>query len=234
MGKRNDLEELIYQLTENAELGGVERSRLRNRFLIKVSKLEGLYRSRHIEYLEALDKTFEWLINSLEKFKPTPGRSVEESLTTWINGYLRYRVMDLYIASNKNEIYSLDQPISSQEKSSYNWLDEISNANAEVPVLSGLEAYIERIETAEKMFTLKKLEEQIKFDRHNNLKNCHLRNRKNCNCQMLSNRLLIKDPPDRFPDISREFDVNYQTLKSHWERKCKPCLREIYDQLNRD
>ena len=37
-------------------------------------------------------------------------------------------------------------------------------------------------------------------------------------CQILSYRLIIKDPPDSFTQIAQDLDIPYQTLVSHWKR----------------
>jgi hypothetical protein len=40
-------------------------------------------------------------------------------------------------------------------------------------------------------------------------------------------RLLVQDPPQRIADVAREFNVNNQTLYSHWKNNCLPLLQEI-------
>ena len=104
----------------------------------------------------------------------------------------------------------------------------MSDSNLQAITLSGLDAYIESLERTQKAKTLAQIEEYIRRDPDKLLRNLSPKKNKKCHCQILSERRLLNDPADRFSSLSREFNINYQTLKSHWEAKCKPCLQEIY------
>ena len=67
----------------------------------------------------------------------------------------------------------------------------------------------------------------VEQDPENRLTNCYPRQAPHCHCQCLGVRLLLQEPPDRLSTLAREFNINYQTLSSHWKRKCLPLLREI-------
>ena len=40
------------------------------------------------------------------------------------------------------------------------------------------------------------------------------------------------DPPQTQKDIAEELKVPLGTLTAHWNRKCKPLLRKIYQELS--
>ncbi|HAG84032.1 MAG TPA: hypothetical protein DCL61_23485, partial [Cyanobacteria bacterium UBA12227] len=61
----------------------------------QIQHLPGLARSSHPDYLHALNRTYQWISQNIQNFQPRPP-SVQESLVTWINGYLYWRIRDLY------------------------------------------------------------------------------------------------------------------------------------------
>jgi transcriptional antiterminator len=86
------------------------------------------------------------------------------------------------------------------------------------------------IENAQKETTQRiglELELYIEQDPEGKLKNSYPRSYPECNCQFLILRLVLKEPPDKFKDLAEELKVNYNTLTSHWYRKCEPSLQEI-------
>ncbi|HEY9652310.1 MAG TPA: hypothetical protein V6C95_16750, partial [Coleofasciculaceae cyanobacterium] len=67
----------------------------------------------------------------------------------------------------------------------------------------------------------------IKQDPEQKLRQCHPKASPNCNCQLLSQRISLKSPPDKFSQLARELNINYQTLVQHWKRSCLPLLQTI-------
>ncbi|WP_375491002.1 hypothetical protein [uncultured Nostoc sp.] len=226
------LRELIAKICESpASLTESERRRLVDRLLITVQKLPGLVKSSHLDFLEALDKTYWWLSQNICQFNPPSNNSLsyEKGLTRWINGYLYRRIQDLYQQIPFSP-FSLDQVINQGEEDNLTWLDQLP-ATPGLPTLNGLEIYIERLQKEKTQDVFLKFEFYVEQDFDKRLQNCHPRHFSNCNCQMLCQRILLQNPSEKISDISREFGVNYQTLKSHWEKKCKPLLREILVEL---
>lgn len=224
------LRELIAKICNNPTgLKGSERRKLLNCLLITVQKLPKLLKSSHIYYLEALDKTFEWLCKNICKFEPPleDSRPFEQGLTRWINAYLRYRVKDVNKPTS-NDI-SFDQPMS-QDDENFTLLDLLPET-PKTPNLDNIERYIEQWqkENTEKIFL--KFEIYVEQDKKRRLRNCHPTEYPDCHCQMLCQRILLQNPPEKMAAISREFDINYQTLRSHWNRNCKPLLQDILQEL---
>ncbi|WP_293027431.1 hypothetical protein [Moorena sp. SIO3I8] len=226
LGKKTPVDEILRNLIEEVSRypdPSPERQKALNRFLSVVQNLPGIYKSSHVDYLEALNRTWEWVIRNLDQFEPT-STSLEKSLVTWINGYLRWRIRDLYISDSRYPGISTNQPIGNSEGDSRTLEDRLPDPR---PSLSRLDDYIEEIQTAERQRLSKAILEEIKNDPDRKLIGCHPRKYPKCNCQLLAMRLLVQEPPQRIADIAREFNANQQTLYSHWKKKCLPRLQDI-------
>jgi len=190
-----------------------------NRLLWEIQQLPGLKKSNHPNYREALNRTFQWVSREIANFEPRPP-SVSKSLVNWINGTLGRRIQDLY-SPDKNAPISLDAPIAvdAGETTRLELLPDIT--------LSGLDGMIENAQKETTQRIGLQLELYIEQDPEGKLRNSHPHSYPECNCQFLSKRRVLKDPPDNFQDLAKELNVRYTTLNSHWKRKCEPSLQEI-------
>ncbi|MEG5160234.1 hypothetical protein QUB37_07230 [Microcoleus sp. AT3-A2] len=190
-----------------------------NKLLLQIQQLPGLKKSSHPNYPEALNRTFEWVSRDIAKFELRQS-SVSKSLVNWINGTLRRRIQDLYSPDKKAPI-SLDAPIAADigETTRLELLPDFT--------LSGLDGMIESVQKETTLRIAIQLELYIEQDPEGKLKNSYPRSYPECNCQFLSKRRVLKDPPDKFKDLAKELNVKYTTLNSHWDRKCEPSLQEI-------
>ena len=227
------LQVLLSEIQNHLEPLSLERRRRINRLLIYIQHLPGLLRSSHPTYLEALDNTFLWISENIEKFQPRENLSLQQSLLQWIHGYLYWRIKDLYIkdqasgGEDKNDTFSLDQVINLSDENLTTWIEQMTDTNLGVPTLSGLDGYIEQLRQQDRQQTSTAIEEYIETDPQGILRSCHPRKFPQCNCQVLSKELLLRNPPNKLSVISREFCIHYQTLRSHWGLKCKPLLQKI-------
>ncbi len=224
---------LIDKICRNQEIQSQERRRDIHRFLIECQRLPGLQKSSHPLYLEAVDKTLEWISNNICTFKPQPELSIQMSLLRWINGYLTWRIRDLYlkqISQHRNE-FSLDIPINDNSENSSTLLEQMSDNDFETPTLSGIDGYIERLRNQKVQEAFTQLERYVEEDPDQLFQNCHPRQYPYCNCQLLCQRLLFKNPPEKLTHISRQLDIKYDTLRSHWQRKCLPLLQNKLKEL---
>ena len=226
--------------------GSPEWRRAMSRLLIVVQRLPEFSRYSRLDcpdyLLDALNRTWEWLSRNIRNFKPRTS-SIREDLVKWINGYLYWRTKDLASPdppSGTRLHYSLDAPISSddsQEKITH--LEQLAEQGkllvtpSNPSVLSGLEIYIEQLQRQSEQRIVLELALYIEQDPKKRLRNCYPRQHPHCNCQLLSKRLLFifKNPPDRLADLAQEFNINYQTLVSHWKRKALPLLQTIAIEL---
>lgn len=221
--------------------------RAMNRLLIEIQQLPGLARSPHPDYAQALDDALMRLGQEINTFEPRQP-SLEKSLTAWINLKLRL----------KYEVRELHSPPRSRSQSSQTSSRVEFKQQAQKPPLSldatldaeGGVSFGERL-PAPGAYTLWDLEEKIqqeqeqrrtlrigtqlqsyiKADPDRELQLCHPQAHPDCHCQMLSQRLLLKHPPDRLSAIAREFNINYHTLNWHWKNRGLPLLQTIAKKL---
>ncbi|NEP79320.1 MAG: hypothetical protein F6K39_14785 [Okeania sp. SIO3B3] len=146
-------------------------------------------------------------------------KSLVHGLRLWINDYglrLRYRIKDLYGEEKKKfqRETSLDAPIYG------------GNNDSNIPNLGDVIAgkIPDQMETLIQEDFEEKLLASEKLD-------CHPKKYPQCNCREITKRRLLKNPPQQWEDIAQELDVPQGTVSSHWYRKCKPLLKEIYNEL---
>ncbi len=187
-----------------------------NKLLLELQYLPGLSKSVHPDYLDALNQTWLWVTKNIcEQFK-LDSNSVEKRLTTWINSTLKWRIKDLYIKDYKGQkITQILKPI----------------GGITTPARNDLDFLIDEIERQEKQNLSKKIEDYINNDPDQLLTNCHPKNYPHVNCQILSQRLLLKQPPDKMLPLAKELNINHQTLNSHFKRNCLKHLQTIAKQL---
>lgn len=201
-----------------------ERQKALNRLLIQIQHLPGLSKSSHPDYFDALNRTWEWLGKNIQTFEPRPP-SLQESLMKWINGYLYWRIQDLY-APDDRAPHSVDELIGGYEAGK-TYLEKLAETGLNASHLSGIDGYIEKLQKQEKQRIGLELERYIESDMGGKLQNCHPKLYPQCNCLKLSQKLCLKDNPDKLTTLAKELDVNYQTLVAHWKRKCLPLLQKI-------
>ncbi|MEQ8465743.1 MAG: hypothetical protein RIC07_19570 [Coleofasciculus sp. E1-EBD-02] len=224
-------QQAIALICGNMGLTSSERRKAINRLLIALQQLPQLCKSSHPLYFEALDKTWEWVSENICTFQPKPHLSIQRSLVNWINGYLRWRIKDLYQNSQSDQEYSLDVLINENDGNQTRWLDQLSETGFNPPKLSGLDAYLEERRREKNRMIWQRFHNYVTEDPEKRLQNCHPRQHPNCHCQYLCQQLLFQEPPEPLAKISRELGVNYQTLNSHWKNRCLPLLQQILEAL---
>ena len=225
------LQALIDELQHNPEQS-LERRKALNRLLIIIQQFPDIYKSSHQDYPEALNKTWEWVCRKICDFQPHSS-SIQKSLTQWINGYLKWRIKDLYMSDSKYTI-SLDRPLSGNEDNDNykaSMLDILADSNSQSISLNLLDLKIAQIQTQDRQCWGERIKQYIEQDEMNELKNCHLKRNPECNCQLLAISLLLQQPPHKIADIARQLNSSNQTIYSHWKRKCLPLLRKISTNL---
>ena len=234
------LRQLIAAVYQHPD-GSPEWRRAMSRLLIEIQGLPEFRKYSRLDcpdYLfDALNLTWEWLSRNIRKFEPRTS-SIRADLVKWINGYLYWRVKDL--SKPDSDVVSLDAPTKDLEGvDGTSWIDRLPDQGSMLgtpsnpSVLSGLEIYIEQLQRQSEQRVVLELALYIEQDPKRKLGNCYPRDHPECNCQLLSKRLLFifKDPPDKLTDIAQEFNINYQTLVSHWKRKGLPLLQTIAREL---
>lgn len=213
------LQQLIKQLRQCND-SSVERQKLLNRLLSLINKLPGIYRSSHQDYPEAYNRTLEWVAKNIQDFEERSSNSIIQSLVIWINGYLRWRILDLYTA-DKN--YQSKRANEFPESSS----DRLSQISDTLYSLDLLDLKIAQLQENQRRRQGNKIKNYIESDPDEKLRNCYPKKCSACHCQFLAQKLLLTESPAKISDLAREFEVNNQTLYSHWKQKCLPLLRQI-------
>ncbi|MEG4912654.1 hypothetical protein [Microcoleus sp. B7-D4] len=218
------LRQLIEEVCEYPQ-NSSQRRKAMNRLLAELQELPGLRRSAHPDYLDALNKTWVWVNKSICSNFKLSDPNVSTRLRQWINSYLKWRIKDLKLPSEP-PTYSLDALIGVSDTETA-LLDLLSETSFSTPTRSGLDGYIALLEQENYQNIIQQLEQYVQEDPDGKFRSCHPKNHPECNCQVLTLKVLFKTTPDKFTAIAKEFNINYQTLKSHWERNCRPLLQVI-------
>ena len=200
-----------------------------DRLLIRIKKFEGLFTCSHPDYLDALNRTWEWVCHNIKGFKPLL-TSVQRSLVKWVNSHLYWRIKDLY-RTDRRKFPSLEQLMSENEEES-SLLDQVLESRWNPVDSCWLENYIKQSEIEELRRIGLALEQAVEADIGDRLKLNFLQGQKQCNCKLLSQHLLFKEPTQTLASLSRELNCNSKTVLSHWKKKCKPCLQKMAIELN--
>jgi hypothetical protein len=219
-----DLADQFLKLTEIS----LKRSRAISRLIGELQHLPNLAKSSHQNYSDALSLTWDYVSRNIHLFKQPPF-GLEQSLTTWINGYLKWRIKDLYTDDKKyRDKLPLAEAITTERVLIKTKTESGSNTP---PNLDGLDDYIRALQGEHKQKLAQSLEDYVKTDPDRKLKSLHPKATPACNCQLLTQRLFFQDPPDRIRNIAKEFSLNEQSLYSHWKKKCLPCLQGLAEEF---
>ena len=203
----------------------LERQKALNRLLMAIQQLPGIYKSGHQDYLEALNQTWEWVSRKICEFEAR-SPSFQQSLVIWINGYLKWRIKDLYIPDS-NYTISLDRLTRSDEGDETTLLNILPDRQSQTISLDLLDIKIAQIQEVERQCLGKRIWQYIEQDEEGKLTASHPRKNPECHCHLLAMRLLLEQPPHKIADIARELNISSQTLYSHWKKNCLPLLKEI-------
>lgn len=208
------------------------------RLLALIPKLPGLRRDRHPDYLEALNHVLKYVQSRLDRFQCDLDADpvwVRQRFTAWVNGQLKFRILDLYRGDDRP--LSLDAPVA-MESGNLPLLDYLGKLSDRAMTLDGIEALIEerQLQTTRRRGLLVEL--YIERDPEGRLQGCTGTQAPHMNCQTLAQSILLQTRGDRvgplpaekkntWRSLARQLQVNEQTLHSHWKRRCYPMLKAI-------
>jgi hypothetical protein len=213
------LRELINNVTKYKNTN-LSRQKALNKLLRAIAQLPGIYRSSHQDYGDAYNRTLEWASKNIDRFEMR-GNSVQTAFVTWINGYLKWRVRDLYTSDDRytfGNFHLLD----------IDWLENIPHPEYSLNLLERQIAEMQANKRQDRGLAVRKY---LETDPQNILTNCCLRKNPQCHCQLLVQELLLKEPPQKIADVSRDLGISNQTIYTHWKQKCLPLLKEIATSL---
>ncbi|MGL5061815.1 MAG: hypothetical protein ACRC62_17740, partial [Microcoleus sp.] len=108
----------------------------------------------------------------------------------------------------------------------------IGDTIADDLTLSGIESILEK----ERRSLARQMKSYIEEDPDMRLRNCHPRNNANLHCQLLSQKILLEEPPLNPRQVAKELTtpertISEQTVYDRWRNYCLPLLREIAIEL---
>jgi len=221
------------------------RKRALEQLLALIPKLPGLRKDSHPDYLEALNLALEYVQKNIAAFRCDLDHSspelVRRRFVTWVNGQLKYRIIDLYRrAKMPLNALSLDAPVGTDRG------DRASSTLGDcVPAglrLDGIETLIEQQQrqTVQRQGLLVEL--YIERDPEGRLSGCCGMKDPQLNCQFLAQSILLqtrgdrveRQPPEKkvtWRSLAQQLQMNEQTIHSHWKRRCYPMLQAIAQEI---
>lgn len=205
-----------------APIQSAARAKAMSCLLRTVMCLPDIKKVNHQDYLLALNQTWEWMSRSIDEFQSSTD-SLTQDLVKWINGYLYWRIHDIYNSNpNRMQQLSLDQTVF---EDGLTYLDLLSETGFIDLNFNLLNEHIQLLQAQEQQTITAQMEAWIQADPQQQLQSCYPRHQNHCHCQILSDRMIVKEPPDSLTEIAKDLDIPYQTLVAHWKRRCLPLLQ---------
>ncbi|MBD2770946.1 hypothetical protein ICL16_02105 [Iningainema sp. BLCCT55] len=231
-GSQQELQlyELILEFCKQP-VGSFRHKRAFLPLLKELQQLQGLakpkYGYQHEKYPDVLHDTLiqvrDRLCTDFQPVMPT----LRGSLVVWINEKLRlkYKVIELFSPQTIQEV-PIDNRINPEGDETF--ADVTSDRQIDGTIrLSGIWQLIEEENREESQQFDDNLRNYFAQDPEAILRQCHPRNREDCNCYELIKRRLLKNPPDKWNEIVNDLNIHYGTITAHWNRKCEPLIQQI-------
>ncbi|MDJ0588951.1 MAG: sigma-70 family RNA polymerase sigma factor [Pleurocapsa sp. MO_226.B13] len=157
-------------------------------------------------YEDALQDTWIYFCQNICEGKTAKAYDPSQaSVVTWLNNYLKWRLKDGYIKTEKQRKQTTPVRVDKSNKI----IDPVENLPAKIDVPPILE----------------EIEKWVLEDPEYKLRQTHLDNHPQITCQVLILRRLPPETP--WKTLAEEYQVSAGTLSSFYQRKCKPLLREF-------
>lgn len=170
-----------------------------------------LWRENTPDYEDALQQTWIYFCQNIcegntgEPYNPARG-----SVITWLNFYLKRRLQDFYISSQKQQARTATSQFQRSKSGEVNEIiDPVDRleANPDIPPL------------------LAEIKTWVETDRNGDLRRTYIQGHPRVNCQVL---ILRRLPPETdWKALAAEFGLSVSTLSSFYQRQCMPRLRKF-------
>jgi len=174
-----------------------------------VMKSGKLWKENNPYYGDALQQT--WLYFTRNICEATTGAKYDaeiSSVTTWLNAYLRKRLLDFRLSSSDEEKQRV-KPCFSKEQGPDQEIDPLDNLPAPPDIPPILEITRNWATT----------------DLDGELRHVHIQGYPKVNCQVLILRRLPPETP--WETLATEFGLSISTLNNFYRRQCMPRLRKF-------
>lgn len=153
---------------------------------------------------------------------PSEAANVRKCFISWVKMILSRDCYDVKRGQkNRPKTVSLSETIGADEGLT------VGDTIADDITLTGIKRLLEQ----EHRSLGRQMKSYIEEDPEMKLRNCHPRNAPNVNCQIVSQKLLLEDPPLNRRQVAKELDVPEQTVYTRWRNYCLPLLRKITIEL---
>ena len=165
-------------------------------------------------------------LESVNCQNPSEAANVRKCFISWVMMILKRDCYDVKRGrDNRPRIVSTSNTIGGEDGTS------IEN-NIPDPSLPEIEKILE----GERDSLARQMRSYIEEDPDMRLRNCHPRNNANLDCQLLSQKLLLEEPPLNPRQVARELTtpektIPEQTVYDRWRNYCLPLLRTIAREL---
>lgn len=209
MANQENSEEKLRQLvcqTCQYRRGSIKRRQSLNRLVQAIIKSGKLWRESTPYYEDALQQTWLYLCRNLcERNTGEPYNPDRSSVTTWLDRYLKKRLLDFRILQCERNNIEISLPQSDSEHP--------NNPMENLPAPSDIPPMIEDIRAL------------VETDYDGELGNIHIKGRSDLTCQVL---ILRRLPPETdWATLAKEFDCSISTLANFYQRQCLPRLRKF-------
>jgi len=209
----------------------LQRRKAINKLLREIQQLPKLGKSGDIHRLDAFNQTCEYVNrNVCQKFDRTQP-NVEKRFVQWFNKTFYWRLHNLKNPPEKKRVKFLSLDRTLGESQNTKLIDLLTTDGLNPHHRDGLDIYIEQIEKTRQEDLSSQIENYFTEDPDKKLGNCHPKKSPQCNCQYIVKRHLLQNPADKLSTLAKDLNIAYQTLNSHWKRKCLPRLQEIAVEL---
>ena len=237
------LQVLLAQLRRKSPpLPPLVRQKLLSRLFFYIQQSPALWRDDHQDYSMALSRTFRWVCDNFEEFNPG-SRTVSDALMSWVNGYLKWRILDLKRSQSLGteddrtdkdlrairkaglKPVELDKPLADDQGNQTSQSTTVPDPRqGEASLLDG---WIERLQQARRHRLGQEVRRYLETDPDGLLQGCSPRGSTDCHCGELTRRVHLTVPPETVRDTAAAFGLSEQTLYTHWRTKCLPLLQII-------
>lgn len=183
-------------------------SRQRQKKLTQIIRLVNnkLWQENTAYYEDALQETWVYFCQNICEGKTArpydPNRS---NVVTWLNNYLKWRLKDGYITTEKRKKQTAPVRVDKSNKI----INPVDSLPAEPQIYNILE----------------EIEKWVLEDPDNRLRRTCLNSHPQITCQLL---ILKRLPPETpWNILAEQYGISSGTLSSFYQRKCKPLLREF-------
>ncbi|PSB41853.1 hypothetical protein C7B67_26085 [filamentous cyanobacterium Phorm 6] len=212
---RDSAQQQILELVTEAckhPVGSLRRGRFLDKLIREIVKSGKLWKENTPHYEEALQKTWIYLSRNLCEATTAkePYNPEKSQITTWLNPYLKKRLLDCYRKQKQERERQIQLPIVS--------LDRLSDKK-DIKYTENLKA------NPDVSFYLDELLEWIETDPNNELKSRHVRGKPEINCQVLLQRKCLYG--QTLQEIAKEFGCAPSTLYQLLNNDCRPLLQQF-------